>query len=163
MSDKLEKLLNIDYLISTFDINNRDLSDFELRCKFEDSGLVDKALKLLSTMNNNDVIESFKRSEFLFKYIDYSRFFKKIRLDKKRIKEENSYLEEYKRITDLLDILIIKCHESICDSNQILDLLGFDNILDYLLTEMSNDDIMELATSSTDWEDKLYYYAYLKV
>ena len=35
MSEKLEKILNIDYLISTFDINNSDLSNFELRCKFE--------------------------------------------------------------------------------------------------------------------------------
>lgn len=163
MSEKLEKILNIDYLISTFDINNSDLSNFELRCKFEDSGLVDKALKLLSTMNNNDIIESFKRSEYLYRYIDYSRFFKKIRLDKKKLKEENSYLEEYKKLEDLLDLLILKSKESIFSTHELMDSLDFDSAIDYLLTEMSNDDIMELACESTDWEDKLFFYAYLKV
>ena len=43
-----------------------------------------------------------------------------------------------------------------------LRILDVDNVVEWLLKNMPNEDLMSLANRTSDWMEKLYYFGYLK-
>ena len=162
MDDKLNKLLLIDQEIGDFLYENDFLTEDEIANKFEEKDFVGKAMKIIKKLSNNNLIELLKRSRYLSSFIDLKRFIKKYPLNKAKLKKNNSlYIEEYHRLQNICfrinDISFDKE-----EFNEYLDILDVDNVEKYLLEHMPNEQIYTLANENGIWEEKLYYFSFLK-
>lgn len=113
-------------------------------------------------MNNNDVIESLKRFEYIRMFVDFKVFLKKYIINKKSIKENpQNCLLEYNKLNSICQT-ISEVSENRKEFISYLQILDVNTSNEWLLCHMPNEDLMKLANDSTDWTEKLYYYSYLK-
>ncbi len=162
MDRKLNDLLMIDQKIGDFYYENNDLDDNQFMEKFEKTNYVDKALKIISKLSGKNVLELLKRSRYLNDFIDMKKFLKPYRINKKYLKENKEmYIEEYKRLKNTCymigDIAIDNY-----DFAEYMDALDIDNIFEYLLHNMPNEQIYALANETNIWDEKLFYFSFLK-
>ncbi len=162
MDKNLDKILSIDQEIGDFLYDNDSLSDKEISTKFEEHRFIDRAIKIINKLSNKSIIELLKRSRYLRDYIDMKRFIKKYPINKKRLKDNKElYLEEYQKLQKtclFLNDISIDTQEFL----EYLDILDVENIEKYLLKNMSNEQIYSLANSTNIWEEKLYFFSFLK-
>ena len=89
-------------------------------------------------------------------------FLKKYHVNKKAIKEDpKRCLDEY----DKLNVICETISENSVNSKEFLEymqILDMDNVQEYLLKMMPNNDLNILANRTGDWNEKLYYYSFLK-
>lgn len=162
MNDNLNKILLIDQDIQSFIMDNIEMSEEEFEEEFAKKKFVSKAIRVLNKMSRYDLIEAIKRCRYIWKFVDLNKFIKKYPINKKYLKEnKDKYIEEYHKLRNT-------CF-SICDlSNdynefqKYLDSLDIDNVEEYLLTNMPNEQIYALACESTDWSQKLFYFSFFK-
>ena len=162
MNDNLNKILMIDQDIQDFIVNNEDLSDLEFEDEFYKKCYVDKAISLLKKMSSKDILEVIKRCRCLWNFIDLKKFIKKYPLNKTYLKNnKDMYIEEYRNLQkacySLSDI-----SNNIRDFQDYMSILGVDDIEKYLLSNMPNEQIYSLASSTTMWDEKLYFFSFFK-
>ena len=162
MDKDLNDLLMIDQKIGDFYFENTNLPDDEFTEKFEQTNYINKALKIIKKLSGKKVLELLKRSNYLKNFIDLKKFLKPYKINKKSLKENNSlYIEEYKKLRNTC-YLISDIASSNYDFEEYMDVLDVDNIETYLLKNMPNDQIYKLSLETGAWEEKLFYFSFLK-
>ena len=116
---------------------------------------------LLQKLSNDELIYVLLNVEFIHRFINVTAYFKKYKINKKKIKEENSYKETFKK----LGVFVERIRETSISEEEymyICNKCDVDNVASYLLTNMSNEDIMALSWESDDWNYKLFLFENLK-
>ena len=130
--------------------------------KFEKENYVSKALKIINKLSSKNVLEVLKRSRYLGDFIDLKRFLKPYKINKKYLKENKEmYIEEYKRLRNTC-YLISSIVRNNNEFNEYMDVLNVDNVEEYLLHNMPNEQIYALASETGVWDEKLFYFSFLK-
>ena len=162
MNKNLNQLLLIDQEIGDFLYQNVNASDEELQESFEKKNYIGKALRIINKLSSKNVIELLKRSTYLNNFIDIKKFIKKYPLNKKYLKDnQEMYLDEYHKLKNI-------CYYFSDIANDYTEFQEYMNVIDadkveyYLLKHMSNQQIYLLSQETSDWEQKLYYFSYLK-
>lgn len=162
MNDNLNKILMIDQSIQDFIYNNQELSELEFEDKFYQKKYIDKAVSILKKMNSKDLIEVIKRCRCLWNFVDLRKFIKRYPLNKTYLKNnQEMYIEEYRN----LQKICYSISDISNDANEFQDYMRILNVLDteeYLLTNMPNDQIYSLASSTSMWNEKLYFFSFFK-
>lgn len=162
MDKNLDKVLNIDQEIGDFLYDNDNLNDKEIATIFEEKKFVDRALKIIKKLSSNSVMELLRRSRYLRDFIDIKKFIKRYPLNKKKLKENNElYYEEYRKLQRTCEFLVDISNDN-AEYLEYIDALDIDNVERYLLTNMSNEQIYSLADKTGIWDEKLYYFSFLK-
>ena len=162
MDKDLNDLLIIDQKIGDFYYENNDLTNEEFASKFDKTEYIDKALKIIQKLSGKKVLELLKRSTYLNDFIDLKKFLKPYRVNKKYLKEnKDMYIEEYKRLRKTC-YFISDISSSDNDFEEYMNVLDIDNIELYLLQNMPNDQIYKLSLETGAWDEKLYYFSFLK-
>ena len=155
MSENLFKVMKLEEELDVFFENGVDATDSE--CE----KVVLNVSKLLEKLNNDDLLYLLLNAESIHKVIDVTAYFKKYKINKKKIKNENTYKENFKK----LRLFVERIREvSICEEEYmyICTKCDVDCVSDYLLTNMSNEDIMDLSQETDDWNYKLFLFGNLK-
>ena len=151
MSSSYKKILKLETELEDLDIDNEDKRD---KILVQISNLLDK-------IDNMELLDLYSEPYLLNGFINVPLYFKKYKLDKKKLKEDNSYKEEFKKVSLLVEEIRDKC-----DNEEEYLFLCYkcdvDNVASYLLKHMSNEDIMELANETDDWSYKLFLFENLK-
>lgn len=162
MDKNLNDLLIIDQEIGDFLYENDNLSDDELNSKFEKKGFINKALKIIAKLSSKNVIELLKRSRYLNNFIDIKKFIKRYPLNKTYLKQnKNMYIEEYQKLRKTC-LYFSEIAVNYNEFQEYMNVLDIDNIECYLLENMPNDQIYKLSCDTGDWEQKLFYFSFLK-
>ena len=155
MSENLKKIIILEEKLELFleenNINNVECENIVLKIK-----------ELLKKVSNNDLIYLLENGNGIHEFINVTTYFKKYKINKKQIKADNSYVKEFKKLTYFVEKLreISLCEEEymyICNKCLV------DDISNYLLTNMKNEDIMELSHETDDWNYKLFLFGNLKI
>lgn len=162
MKDNLNKILMIDQDIQDFIYDNQELSDLEFEDKFYQRKYIDKAISILKKMNSKDLIEVIKRCRCLWNFIDLKKFIKKYPLNKTYLKNnQEMYIEEYRNLQKIC-YSISGISSDFKEFQDYMNILNVDDTEKYLLTNMPNDQIYNLANSTGMWDEKLYYFSFFK-
>lgn len=162
MDKDLNDLLIIDQKIGDFYYDNTNLTDDEFVEKFYNMNYIDKALKKVKKLSGNKVLELLKRSNYIKDFIDLKKFLKPYKINKKYLKEnQEMYIEEYKKLRRTC-FLISDISSNDCDFEEYMDALDIDNIEEYLLKNMPNEQIYKLSLETGIWDEKLFYFSFLK-
>ena len=155
MSNEYEKVLKLEKKLEDFVIDGIDTTDVE--CE----KVVLQISKLLDKINNSELLNLLTIPYALNDFIDVTVYFKKYKLNYKELKENNSYKEEFKKLSLLVEEIREKAiseeeYQFICYKCDV------DNTASYLLGKMNNKDIMNLANEADDWSYKLFLFQNLK-
>ena len=162
MDDNLNKILMIDQDIQDFIYDNKELSDLEFEDKFCQKKYVDKAVSILKKMNSKDLIEVIKRCRYLWNFIDLKKFIKRYPLNKTYLKNnQDMYIEEYRNLQKTC-YSISDISNNVNEFQDYMNILNVDDIEKYLLTNMPNEQIYSLASSTGMWDEKLYFFSFFK-
>jgi len=162
MNDNLNKILMIDQDIQDFIIDNEDLSDLEFEDKFYKKRYIDKAINILKKMSSKDMIEVIKRCRYLWNFIDLKKFIKRYPLNKTYLNNnKDMYIEEYRNLQNTCYSLS-NISTNVKEFQDYMSILAVDDIEKYLLTNMPNDQIYSLASSTGMWDEKLYFFSFFK-
>ena len=162
MDKDLNDLLMIDQKIGDFYYENNDLTNEEFASKFDKTNYVNKALKIINKLSGTKVLELLKRSTYLTEFIDLKKFLKPYKINKKYLKEnKDMYIEEYKKLLKTCN-LISTISINTYDFNEYMEVLDVDNVELYLLKNMPNDQIYKLSLETGMWDEKLFYFSFLK-
>ncbi len=162
MDKDLNDLLIIDQEIGNFYYDNTTLTDDEFVEKFYNMNYIDKALKKVKKLSGEKVLELLKRSNYLKDFIDLKKFLKPYKINKKYLKENKEmYIEEYKKLRRTCYLISDISHDN-HDFNEYMDVLDVDNIELYLLNNMPNEQIYKLSLETGVWDEKLFYFSFLK-
>lgn len=162
VNDNINKILMIEQDIQDFITENEALSDLEFEDKFYEKCYIDKAINTLKKMSSKDIIEVIKRCSCLWHFIDLKKFIKKYPLNKTYLNNnKDMYIEEYHNLQKTC-YCISNISVNIKDFQEYMNILNVDDTEKYLLTNMSNEQIYSLASSTGMWDEKLYFFSFLK-
>ena len=122
----------------------------------------ERADKIFSSMSNQELMVSLLGIDHIKDIVNIFDYFKPYVIDIDYLKEHPEKAKEYYLDNLLQQDAIEKYALNEYYYKKIMNLNYFDEIEKFLLSQMSNEDLMELANSSKDWYDKLYYYEFLK-
>ena len=151
MSSSYKKILKLETELEYLDIDNEDKRD---KILVQISNLLDK-------IDNMELLDLYSEPYLLNGFINVPLYFKKYKLDKKKLKEDNSYKEEFNKV----NLLVEEIREKTNNEQEYLFLCykcDVDNVASFLLKHMSNEDIMNLANETDDWSYKLFLFENLK-
>lgn len=155
MSENLRKIIDLEEQLSfSFDKSN-------ITTDLEVENIVLKISKLLEKINNEELIYLLLNGEEIHKVLDITIYFKKYKINKKKIQTENSYKEAFKK----LGLFVERIREASISEEEYMFICKkteVDNVASYLLDKMSNEDIMTLSQESDDWNYKLFLFENLK-
>lgn len=155
MSENVGKILELEEKLE--DILESNILKTDDKCL----KIVDEMSKILKRMDNYELLYILEHGVYIHQVLDVDAYFKKYKIDKKKIKEENTYKEEFRKISRFVE----KVQEvSLSDAEYqfICKMCLVDDVAEYLLAKMSNDDIMELSKETDDWNYKLFLFANFK-
>lgn len=162
MDESINKLLILDQNIRDFINDNCELSEDEFDNLLEEKGYVNKAINILNRLNRKNRIEAIKRCEYLWSFIDITKYMIKYPIDKEYLRNNtDKYIEEYKSLQDFC-LRISDYATSYKDFDLYARKLDIDGVEDYLLKHMPNDQLYKLSCSTNDWVQKLFYFSYFK-
>ena len=155
MSENLDKILKLENKLESLMEDGIDTTD--TKCE----KVVLQIAKLLDKISNYELLYLLNESDCISQVIDITAYFKKYKLNKKEVKENNSFMEEFKKLSSFVEEIREK---AICEEEYlyICYKCDVDNVAAYFLKHMSNSDIMELSNNSTDWDYKLFLFGNLK-
>lgn len=156
MSENLKKIISLEDELGILLENGIQMTD--LKCE----NIVLNISSLLKKVNNNDLIYLLLNGTYIHQFIDVTIYFKKYKINKKKIKEENLYKESFKKLNLFVESIR---NASVCEEEYlfICTKCDVDNIANYLLTNMKNEDIMALSQETDDWNYKLFLFENFKV
>lgn len=156
MSDNLYKVLELE----------NELTDLLLSGYTKESNevnlIINKIQQILPKLNNKELLYLMKNGSSIHEFIDVTNYLKKYRINKDELKIDNSYSDELKKLNNFIELI----NDSSIDENEYIYICtkcDVDNVASYLLSKMSNEDIMKLSTETDDWNYKLFLYGNLKV
>ena len=155
MSKNLLKIIELE------DELNEILED-NLNKEDECEKIVSEIARLLEKLDNDELLYLMTNSDIIHRFIDITAYFKKYKINKKEIREKNSYQETFKK----LNLFVERVRDvSICEEEYmyICQKCCVDDISNYLLSKMSNEEIMSLSFETDDWNYKLFLFGNLKV
>ena len=155
MSDNLYKILELENSLTDYLLDGCNKDTFEVQI------IITKMNKILSKLNNKELLYLFKNGSSIHEVIDISTYLKKYKINKKELKIDNSYSDELKKLNNFIGLI----SDSSIDENEYMYICtkcDVDNVASYLLSKMSNEDIMKLSEESDDWNYKLFLYGNLK-
>ena len=162
MNENINELLIIDQEIRDFTRDNYELSEEEFNEQFDEKKFISRAKRILNKLNSFDLIEAIKRSEYIWSYIDLGYYIKKYPINKTYLKNnKDKYLETYKNLQKFCKHI----SELSNDFNEFFEyavVLDIDGVEEYLLSNMPNNQIYELSQETNDWNQKLFYFSFLK-
>jgi len=162
MDESINKLLIIDQNIRDFINDNCELSEDEFNDLFYEKGYVDKAINILNKLTKKNRIEAIKRCEYIWSFIDISKYMIKYPIDKEYLKNnKDMYIEEYKSLQDFC-LRVSDYATNYKEFDLYVKKLDIDGAEDYLLKHMPNDQIYKLSCGTNDWLQKLFYFSYFK-
>ena len=93
--------------------------------------------------------------------LDVANYFKRYKVNKKKLKEDNTYKEAFKKLNSFVERI---CDASLSDEEYrfICYKCDVDGVSEYLLKNMENQDIMELSKETDDWNYKLFLFSKFK-
>ena len=150
------KIIDLDEKLNIFLEEGLDATDD--KCE----KLVLEITKLLEKLDNDELLYLMTNVESIHSFIDITSYFKQYKINKKEIKEKNLYQETFKK----LNLFVERIRDvSICEEEYmyICQKCAVDDTSNYLLSNMSNEDIMLLSKESDDWNYKLFLFGNLKV
>ncbi len=152
--DNLQKIIDLEEKL-------KELADQESEYTNEIENIVSKMSNLLTKLDNDQLIFLLRNGTIIHEVIDVDKYFKKYKINKKELKEDNSYKEEFKKLNNFIDrINDVAISEAeylfICKKCDV------DNVALFLLKNMSNEDIMAISNESSDWNYKLFLFGNLK-
>ena len=155
MSKELYKILELDNEITELFIQDRKLNDSKIQ------DIVLNIKRKIIKLNNQEILYLLKNGNGIHEFMDVLDYLKKYKINKKELKENNSYKEELKKLNKFIEII---SDSAINDEEYmyICNKCDVDNIANYLLSNMTNSDIMELSNNSDDWNYKLFLFGNLK-
>ena len=168
-SENVDKILELDEeLVAFFNKYSSgktpDYFEKELNKQWEIHGdeFVKRADDILSKMTNQEIMYTLLGTEMIKMITDVFKHFKPYKIDVDYLKEHPDKAKEYYYENLMQQDAIAKTAMNEHYYNIIMDLNYFEEIEKFVLSQMSNEELMELADSSKDWREKLYYYGFLK-
>lgn len=155
MSCNLYKILDLENDLTDFFYQGKDKLSIEVQ------EIVSKMEKLLVKLNNKEILYLLKNGTSIHDVLDIVIYLKKYRINKKEINHDNSYKEELKKLNNFIQMV----SDASLNENEYMYICmkcDVDNVANYLLSHMSNEDIMILSQESDDWNYKLFLYGNLK-
>ena len=155
MSDNLYKIINLEDELTELFFNGKRNDDLEV------IELVSKIERILPKLNNKEILYLLKNGTSIHDVLDIVVYLKKYKINKKELKEENSYKEELKKLNNFIEMV----SDSSINENEYMYICmkcDVDQVASYLLSHMTNEDIMSLSNESDDWNYKLFLYGNLK-
>ncbi|MBQ8892677.1 MAG: hypothetical protein IJ068_07440 [Bacilli bacterium] len=155
MSNDLYKVIEIDNEITDKLMDGVKISDDIIQ------EFVLKLEKILSKLSNNELLYLLRNGNSIHDIIDVTSFLKKYKINKKELESDNSYKDELKKLNNFIELI----NDSAIDEVEYMYICSkcdVDNVASFLLSKMSNDDIMKLSTETDDWNYKLFLYGNLK-
>ena len=156
MSDNLYKIFELENSLTDYLLDGCNKDTFEVKI------IIMKMSKILPKLNNKEILYLLKNGSSIHEVIDVIDFLKKYKINKKELKLDNSYSDELKKLNNFIGLI----SDSSIDENEYMYICtkcDVDNVASYLLSKMSNEDIMKLSNESDDWNYKLFLYGNLKV
>ena len=155
MSDNLLKAIEIDNEITDMLIDGLHSKD-EIMQSF-----TLKLSKILEKLNNKEILYLLQNGNGIHEIIDVLNFLKKYKINKKELELDNSYTDELKKLNNFIELI----NDSSINEDEYMYICSkcdVDNVASFLLSKMSNDDIMKLSNETDDWNYKLFLYGNLK-
>ena len=156
MSENLYEVMKLDSEITDMLSNGYKHEEFEIQV------LVLKLEKILPKLNNKELLYVLKNGDSIHEVIDVASYLKKYKINKKELRIDKTYSDELKKLNNFVAMI----SDSAIDETEYMFICtkcDVDNVASYLLSKMSNDDIMKLSSESDDWNYKLFLYGNLKV
>lgn len=155
MSENLRKIIDLESKLGILLEDGIDTTD--VKCE----SIVLSISNLLKKINNDELIYLLLNGDYIHTVIDITAYFKKYKINKKKIKEENLYKESFKKLSLFVERVRTA---SVCEEEYmyICNKCDVDNIANYLLTNMKNEDIMALSNETDDWNYKLFLFENFK-
>ena len=140
-----------------------DFREKELNKQWKIHGdeFMNKAHNIFSKMNNPELLLSLLVTEEVAHMANVYQYFKPFEMDLNYLKKHPDkayeyYLENLMQKNTIKDYSINEyCYK------RLMDLNYFKEIEEVILSYMSNEELLELAKSSRDWEEKIKFYGYL--
>ena len=163
MSDNLKKVLILeDKLGEYLENNNLDILTVDRKSE-EYVKITDEIAKLVDHLNNDELIYLLNNGTLIHDVLDVANYFKKYKVNKKKLKEDNTYKEAFKKLNSFVERI---CDASLSDEELVTAHLSYegdvDGVSEYLLKNMENQDIMELSKETDDWNYKLFLFSKFK-
>lgn len=127
----------------------------------EEKNIINKIKRVLVKLNNNELIYLLNNGTIIHNVVDVLMYFKKYKINKKEICENNSYKEELNKLNNFIESV----RDAVINEDEYMYVCSkcdVDTTASYLLDHMSNEDIMSLSNASDDWNYKLFLYGNLK-
>ena len=155
MSDNLYKVIELDNELSNLLIDGYSNDTIEMK------DIIQMFEKILPKLNNQELLYLLKNGNSIHNVIDVANYLKKYKINKKELKLDNSYKDELKKLNNFIELV----NDSSIDENEYMYICtkcDVDNVASFLLSKMSNEDIMKLSEETDDWNYKLFLYGNLK-
>ena len=168
-SEKVDQILDLDKELLDFfnkysSGKQPDYFEKELNKQWGIHGdkFIERADNILSSMSNEELMYTLLGTEMIKLITDVFKHFKPYKINVDYLKKHPEKAKEYyyENLIQQDAIRNTSINEYYYDI--IMDLNYFEEIEKFVLSQMSNDELMELADSSKDWREKLYYYGFLK-
>ena len=155
MSQDYKKVLELEEEVGDLLENNVKTDDERL------INIVEKLKKILKKISNDEILNILSYESPLHFVIQVATYLKKYKINKKELKESKAYKEEFEKLNSFaLRVRDIAISEE--EYRYICYKCDIDSVAEYLLKNMTNEDIMELSNASDNWDYKLFLYGNLK-
>lgn len=168
-SKNVDKILDLDNEINDFlerysSGKKPDYFEKELNKQWKIHGdkFVKRADKLLKKMSNAELMYTLLGTERIKDITDIFEYFKPYKIDVEYLKNHPDKAKEYYYENLIQQDAIQKTAINKYYYQIIMDKNYFEEIEKFVLSQMSNAELMELADNSKDWYEKLYYYGFIK-
>lgn len=155
VSDNLYKVIELENNLTDLLLDGYSKDNFEVEL------IINQFDKILSKLNNKELLYLLKNGNSIHEVVDVANYLKKYKINKKELKLANSYTDELKKLNNFIELI----SDSSIDENEYMYICtkcDVDNVASYLLSKMSNEDIMKLSSETDDWNYKLFLYGNLK-
>lgn len=155
MSDNLLKIMKLEEQLSEFLEKRIDATNEE--CE----KVVSSVGKLLDKLDNDELLYLLSDESCIHQFVDITAYFKKYKINKAKLKEEKNYQETFRKLNLFVERIR---NVSICEEEYmtICQKCAVDDVSNYLLSKMTNEEIMSLSFETDDWNYKLFLFANLK-
>lgn len=155
MSDKIKKIMNLESKLALRLENGIDTQDIKTE------KIVLTISNLLKKLSNKELLYLLPKVEYIHRVIDMTAYFKKYELNKEEIEKERLFLAEFKKLENFIEEIR---DVSICEEEYayICKMCDIDEVANYLLNNMTNEEIMQRANTEDDWNYKLFLFGFLK-
>ena len=168
-SENVNQILDLDKEIQEFldkysSGKKPDYYEKELNKQWKLHGdkFVKRADKILKKMSNAELMYTILGTERIKDVVEIFEYFKPYKIDVEYLKEHPDKAKEYYYENLMQQDAIQKTSINEYYYKIIMDKNYFEEIEKFVLSQMSNEELMELANSSKDWHERLYYYGFLK-